>query len=77
MSIFLYFVSAQNLSLRKQISCVKIKDAIIIHVKISGAQKLTILKCFRMLHVQILSSFKNWDIQGLTLRRHDAIKSCR
>ena len=65
MSIFLYFVSAQNLSLRKQISCVKIKDAIIIHMKISGAQKLTILKCFRMLHVQILSSFKNWDGEGV------------
>ena len=32
-----HFVSARNSSLRKQISCVKIKGAIIIHVKFSGA----------------------------------------
>ena len=42
-----YFVSARNSSLRKQISCVKIKGAIIIHVKFSGAPKLRILRCFR------------------------------
>ena len=62
---------------RKQISCVKIKDAIIIHGKFSGAQKLKILRCFRILHVQILSGFKNWGIQHLNLRRSDTLKSCR
>ena len=72
-----YFVSARNSSLRKQISCVKIKGAIIIHVKFSGAGKLKILRCFRTLHVQVLSGFKNWDIQDLTLRRCDTLKSCR
>ena len=41
-----HFVSARNSSLRKQISCVKIKGAIIIHVKFSGARKLKILRCF-------------------------------
>ena len=46
-----HFVSARNSSLRKQISCVKIKGAIIIHVKFSGARKLKILRCFRTLHV--------------------------
>ena len=71
-----HFVSARN-SLHKQISCIKIKCAIIIHVKFSGAWKLKILRCFRTLHVQILSGFKNWDIQDLTLRRCDALKSCR
>ena len=57
---------------RKQINCVKIKGAIIIHVKLSGAQKLKILRCFRILYVQILSDFINWDIQDLmcdTLKR--------
>ena len=29
------------------------------------------------LHVQILSGFKNWDIQDLTLRRCDKLKFCR
>ena len=70
-----YFVSARNLSLRKQISCVKIKGAIIIHVKFSGARKLKILRRFRILHVQVLSGFKNCDIQDLTLRRCDTLKS--
>ena len=69
-----HFVSARNSSLRKQISCVKIKGAIIIHVKFSGARKLKILRCFRTLYVQILSGFKNWDIQDLTLRRYDTLK---
>ena len=69
-----HFVSARNLSLCKQISCVKIKGAIIIHVKFCGARKLKILRCFRILHVQILSGFKNWDIQDLTLRRCDTLK---
>ena len=63
-----HFVSARNSSLPKQISCVKIKGAIIIHVKFSGGRKLNILRCFRTLHVQILSGFKNWDIQDVTLR---------
>ena len=72
-----HFVSARNSSLRKQISCVKMRDAIIIHVKFSGARKLKILRCFRTLHVQILSGFKNWDIQDLTLRRRDTLKSRR
>ena len=71
-----HFVNSRNSSLRKQISCVKINRAIIIHVKFSGAQKLKILRCFRTLHVQILSGFKNWDIQDLTLRRCDTLKSC-
>ena len=69
-----YFVSARNSSLLKQISCLKIKGAIIIHVKFSGARKLKILRCFRTFHVQILSGFKNWDIQDLTLRRCDTLK---
>ena len=69
-----HFVSARNSSLCKQISWVKIKGAIIIHVKFSGARKLKILRCFRTLHVQILSGFKNWDIQDL--RRCDTMKSC-
>ena len=46
-------------------------------MKFSGAQKLKILRCFRILHVQILSGFKNWDIQDLILRRSDTSKSCR
>ena len=71
-----YFVSARNLSLPKQKRCVKIKGAIIIHVKFSGARKLKILRCFRTLHVQILPGFKNWDIQDLTLRKCDTLKSC-
>ena len=52
----------------------KIKGAIKIHVKFSGARKLKILRYFRILHVQILSGFKNWDIQDLTLRRCDTLK---
>ena len=64
-----HFVSARNSSLLKQISCVKIKGAIINHVKFSGARKLKILRCCRTLQVQILSGFKNWDIQDLTIRR--------
>ena len=71
-----HFVSVRNSSLRKQISCVKIKGAIIIHVKFSGARKLKILGCLRTLHVQILSGFKNWDIQDLTLTTCDTLKSC-
>ena len=67
----------RNLSLRKQISCAKIKGAIITHVKFSGAQNLKIITCFRILHVQVLYDFKNWDIQDLTLRRCDTLKSCR
>ena len=43
-------------------------------MKFSGAQKLKILRCFRILHVQILSGFKNWNIQDLTLRRCDIEK---
>ena len=38
------FHFARNSSLRKHISCVKIKGAIIIHVKSSGAEKLKILR---------------------------------
>ena len=72
-----HFVSARNSLLRKQISCVKIKGAIIIHVKFSGARKLKILRCFRTLQVQILTGFKNWDIQDLTLKTCDTLKSCR
>ena len=72
-----YFVSARNLSLRKQICYVKIKGSITIHVKFSSAQKLKILRSFRTVHVQILSGFKNWDIQDLTLRRCDTLKSCQ
>ena len=71
-----YFVSARNLSLRKQISCVKIKGAIIIHVKFSGARKLKILGCFRILDDQILSVFLNWDISRSNLRC-DTLKCCR
>ena len=72
-----HFVSARNSSLRKQISCVKIKGAIIIHVKFSGARKLKISRCFRILDVQILSGFKNRYIQDLTLSRCAILKSCR
>ena len=54
-----HFVCTRNSSLRKQISCVKIKGAMIIHVKFSGAQKLKILRWFRALPVQIWSGFKN------------------
>ena len=39
-----HFVSATNSALRKQISCVKIKGATIIHVKFSGARELKILR---------------------------------
>ena len=59
------------------ISCVKIKGAIIIHVKFSSARKLKILRCFRTLLAQILAGFKNWDIQDLSLRKCDTLKSCR
>ena len=72
-----HFASAKNSSLRKQISCVKTKGAVIIHVKFSGARKLKNLKCFRTLYVQILSGFKNWNIQDVTLRGCDTLKSCR
>ena len=60
--------------MRKQISYVQVKGAIIIHVKFSGARTLKNLRCFRILHVQILSGFKNWDIQDLTLRRCDTLE---
>ena len=50
------------------------RESFIIHVKLRGVQKLTILRCFVMLYVQILSGFKNWDIQDLTLRRYDTLK---
>ena len=53
-----HFVSARKWSLRKQISSVKIKGAIIIHVKFNGAWKLKILRCFRTLHAQILPGLK-------------------
>ena len=72
-----HFVSARNWSLRKQMSCAKIKGAIIIHMKFSGARKIKIVRCFGTLHVQIFSGFKNWDIQDLTLKRCDTLKSCR
>ena len=72
-----HFVSVRNSLLHKQISCVKIKGAKIIHVKFSGARKSKVLRCFRTLHVQILSGFKNWDIQDLTLRRCDTLKKRR
>ena len=49
-----HFVSVRNSLLHKQISCIKIKGAIIIHVKFSRSQKLKILRCFRTLHVQIV-----------------------
>ena len=54
----------------------KIKGAIIIHVKFKGARKLMILRCFIILYVQILPGFENWDIQDLILRMHDTIKTC-
>ena len=59
----------------KWASCMKIKGAIIIHVKFRVARKLMILRCFIILYVQILSGFENWDIQDLTLRRYDTIRS--
>ena len=55
----------------------KIKGAIIIHVKFRGAWKLMTLKYFIVLYVQILSAFENWDIQDLTSRGYDTIKACR
>ena len=54
----------------------KIKGAIIIHVKFKDARKLMILRCFIILYVQILSGFENRDIQDLILRRYDTIKTC-
>ena len=57
-------------------SCVKIRAAIIIHAKFRGVQKLMILRYFLILYVQILSDFKNWDIQDLR-RKHETIKTCR
>ena len=55
-----HFVSATNSSLRKQISCVKVKGTKIYCIVCeSGARKLKILRCFRTLHGQILSGFKN------------------
>ena len=62
-----YFVSSRNSSLHKQISRIKIKGTIIIHVKFRCTQKLKILRSYRTLHAQILSGFKNWDIQDQTL----------
>ena len=53
------FITAQT---HKLTSCMKIKGTIIIHVKFKSAQKLTVLKCFIILYVQILSAFENWDI---------------
>ena len=53
----------------------KINGAITIHVKFRDARKLVILRCFIILYVQILSGFENWDIQDLTLRRYDTIRS--
>ena len=55
----------------------KVKGSIIIHVKFRGGQKLMILRCFIILYVQILSGFENWDIQDLTLRKYDTIKTIR
>ena len=55
----------------------RIKSAIITHVKFRGVRKLMILRCFIILYVQILSGFENWDIQDLTLRGYDTIKACR
>ena len=55
----------------------KIKGAIIIHVKLRGERKLMILRCFIMLYVQIFSGFENWNIQDLTLRRYDTIQTFR
>ena len=52
----------------------KIKGAIITHVKFRGARKLMILRCF-IIYVQILSGFENWDIQNLILRGYDTIKT--
>ena len=54
----------------------KINDGIIIHVKFRGAGKLMILRCFVILSVHILSGFKNWDIQDLTLWGYDTAKTC-
>ena len=53
----------------------KIKGAIIIHVKFRGAQKLMILRCFIILYAQALFGFENWDIQDLTLREYDTTKN--
>ena len=53
----------------------KIKGAIILHVKFRGAQKLMTLECFIILYVQILSRFENSNIQDITLRRYDTIKT--
>ena len=52
------------------------KKAAIVYVKYRDAQTLMILRGFVILYVQILSGFENWDIQDLTLRRHDTIKTC-
>ena len=54
----------------------KIKVAIIIHVKFSGPRKLMILRCFIILYVQILPGFENWGIQDLTIKRYDTIQNC-
>ena len=54
----------------------KIKGAIIIHVKINDAGKLMILRCFIISYIQILSGFENWNVQDLILRRYDTIKTC-
>ena len=54
----------------------KRKIATINRVRFRGVQKLMILKCFIISHIQILSGFKNWNIQDLTLKRYDTIKTC-
>ena len=53
----------------------KIKGAIIIHVKFRVARKLMILRCFIILYDQKLPGFENWDIQDLPLRRYDTNRS--
>ena len=68
---FILLVREIYYCVRKEISCVKIKGAIIIHLK------LKILRSFRILCVQILPGFKIWDIQHLILRRFDTLKSWR
>ena len=55
----------------------KIKGAIINHTKFKGVRKLMILRFFIILYVQILSGFEIYDIQNLTLRGYDTIKTCR
>ena len=75
LTIFLFsqcavFIIAQT---HKWATCMEIKGSIIIHVELWRGWKLMILRCF----IQILSGFENWDIQDLTLRRYNTIKTCR